>query len=53
MIEKLTYEDIETIFLVGFALVFYFLERLSPKHRDLDVRTFGFQTYCQSDLSSN
>ena len=40
MIEKLTYQDIETIFLVGFALVFYFLERLSPKHRDLDVRTF-------------
>jgi sterol desaturase/sphingolipid hydroxylase (fatty acid hydroxylase superfamily) len=40
MFENLKYEDIETIILVVFALVFYILERFSPKHQDLPVRQF-------------
>lgn len=39
MLENLKYQDIETIALVTFALVFVALEKLSPKHKDLDVKT--------------
>lgn len=40
MIEKLRYEDIETAFLVTFAVVFFFLERFYPKHKNLNTRSF-------------
>ena len=34
------YEDVETLFLVVFALIFFFLERYFPKNIDLAVRAF-------------
>ncbi|MFP5387125.1 MAG: sterol desaturase family protein [Bacteriovoracia bacterium] len=38
--EKLNYQDIETIALVLFSLVFIGLEKLAPKHRNLDIKSF-------------
>ena len=39
MLENLKYQDIETIALVVCALVFVALEKFSPKHKDLDVKS--------------
>ncbi len=38
MLENLRYEDIETIFLVVFALIFVLLEKLWPKNQNLDIK---------------
>lgn len=40
MIDHLKYQDVETIGLVFFALVFVVLEKMSPKHKDLDVKSY-------------
>lgn len=37
--QELRYQDIETIALVLFALVFVVTEKLRPKHKDLDVKS--------------
>lgn len=39
MLNNLKYQDIETIVLVVFALVFVVLEKLSPKHKSLEVKS--------------
>lgn len=39
MLDNLRYQDIETIALVVFALLFILLEKLSPKHKDLDIKS--------------
>lgn len=39
MVENLKYQDIETIALVVFALLFVVLERYSPKHKNLDIKS--------------
>lgn len=37
--ETLKYQDIETIILVAFALFFFVMERVAPKHATLDIKT--------------
>jgi sterol desaturase/sphingolipid hydroxylase (fatty acid hydroxylase superfamily) len=39
MLENLKYQDIETFALITFALMFVCLERLWPKHQNLDIKS--------------